>query len=155
MKKRCLMVILLLLIFTLSMGAINAEDSNQTDAVGVDDSNPKSFSELNEDIYNHMVNGTAELDLGSDYEFVEESDEDYARGISIDGNVTINGHDHVIDCKNVAIAFSLNRSYLCINDLTIRNGNPNMMLINTSKCVLNNVKFIDDDCDNSSNKERL
>lgn len=96
-----------------------------------------------------MDNSTVECDLHSDYEFMEETDVGYEDGIVVMGNTTINGNNHIIDCKNKALAFTVNQSVLYLNDLTIKNGNPNMIYMNTGKCILNNVNFTDDNNANS------
>ena len=83
--------------------------------------------------------------MDSDYEFAEESDGDFVQGIVITGNTTINGHNHFVDCKNIAVGFNVTLASLYVNDLTIKNGNINMIRVDTGKCVLNNVKFIYDD----------
>ena len=145
------MFIMLALIFAISVGAVNASDLNQNDAVDAGDLTPKSFYELNETIYCH-VGSVVECDLDTDYAFSEESDGGFVGGIEIAGNTTINGNGHVIDCKNKAVAFHLNHSILYVNDLTLKNGNPNMIFIEAGKCVLNNVTFI---CDDSDSKENI
>ncbi|WP_298522761.1 hypothetical protein [uncultured Methanobrevibacter sp.] len=149
MKKGHIIFIILTLILTLSVGAVNAADLNQTGAVDADDVSPKSFYELNETIYGNTESDIVMCDLDSDYEFVEEIDGDFIRGIAVMGNTTINGNNHVINCKNKAISFNINESILYVNNLTLMNANPIAISEETGMCFLNNVRFIDDNETNS------
>ncbi len=141
-----------MLMFMLSMGAINAADLNHTDSVQADDLTASPFNELNKTIYGNAESDVVECDLDCNYEFAEESDSDFVEGIEIIGNTTINGHNHIIDCKNKAIAFNVTESILYINDLTIINGNPNAINIEMGMCVLNNVTFINNNGSDSEYK---
>lgn len=142
------MLIVMALIFLMSAGAVNAADLNKDDVVDAGDLTPKSFNELNGALYSNEGDVVV-CDLDSDYEFREESDGDFVKGIAVMGNTTINGNNHVIDCKNKAIAFNVNESILYVNSLTFKNANPLVISVEMGKCFLNNVTFIADNETNS------
>lgn len=152
MKKIHVMLIVMALIFLMSLGAVNAADLNKTDVVDAGDLSPKSFNDLNETIYGNMQSDVVVCDLDSDYEFIEESDGDFVKGIAVIGDTTINGNNHVIDCKNKAIAFNVKESILYVNDLTFKNANPLVISVEMGKCFLNNVTFMADNETNSKDK---
>lgn len=138
---------ILLLVFIFSVGAINAQDLNQTDEISVDnedivigDVNPpsKTFTDLNNDISGSVD----ELNITCDYVFSNQTDGDYAGGIEIIGrNLTINGNNHMIDASVQSRIFFVNSSNIVINNLIFKNSNNCSIFIANSSLTTNNVVF--------------
>ena len=135
---------LIFVLLLLSITAISAADLNETDDISVltdSNINEKSFTDLNTDI----SNANSKIDLSSDYKFNNQSDLNYANGITVNNKkFVINGNNHIIDCDNKARAFNLTKGNVEINNLIIKNAFHNSgSAINTyANLTLNNVTFI-------------
>lgn len=133
----------ILLIFLISITAISAADLNDPADMDVlrdvDDKN--SFDSLHDEINDKYSNFT----LKSDYEFNNGTDKNYSGGINVTkDNFTINGNNHMIDCKNQSRAFYITGKNVVINNLTILNGfyGYGSAIKTDSSLTLNNVTFI-------------
>ena len=124
--------IFIFLIFILTVGAVSADDSNQTGDV-------KSFDELN----GVISNADSVIDIDCDYTFNPQSDEKHVNGIEINHKkVIINGNNHVIDADSRSRIFSINASDITINNLIFKNANSSAIFIENSTLKTNNVTFI-------------
>ena len=157
--KKSSIILMILLIFIISLGAISAADSDSTDEslnqaedisleevqndidessqdlLATDDAN-KTFTEFNTEI-----SDKTEVDLESNY--VHSGDEDYKNGFDIDRELTINGNGKTLN-PNGNLLFNINSNgKLTLNDLTIVNSytSPDAMIKNSGTLILNNVTF--------------
>lgn len=159
-KKRYLFVLILILLAITGLSAVSANDLNTTDdAIGQDSSIDDVF-EQTEDTYlegggtgtftelNQKLSSASVVDLDRDYSFSEFSDESYRNGITIDGNLTINGHNHKI-CGNGARTFIIGENAIVnINDLIFTNNNQDYIfknggtIYNDGLLYLSNCQFL-------------
>lgn len=108
-KKSFLLAIVLLILLT--MGSINAEDTNATDNDTVTNhTSIKTFTDLYSQVNDTEDNGI--LNLNESYKYDNESDnESFIEGIPITKNITILGHnDTVIDGSFLARGLNVNAS---------------------------------------------
>ena len=145
-KKVFLITALLFLIA--SIGAVCAEDINQTDSsletdssdvLSVDDA--RSFTNLSTDIDNSPDD---RIDIISDYKFNDLTDKGMARAkdLIIDGGTyTINGNNHIIDADNKAGVFKFTNGRVIINNLKIKNANSSSIILYNCELQTNNVTF--------------
>ena len=126
-----------LIILTLTIGAVCADDMNQTD--GIQSENPKSFTDFKSDLSkNYPV-----FDVRDDYAFNNESDG--TSGIIIlKSNITINGNGHTLDGGNKSRIFYIIGKNVTINDLILTNAYTSLeggAIHNSGSAILNNVTF--------------
>lgn len=122
--KRKIFLITALLFLIVCIGAVSAEDANQTDdCLEIDDSDAlsvgevKSFTNLSTDIDNSPDD---HINLTSDYKFDAQTDKgmERAKNLTIGGGTyTINGNNHVIDADNKAGVFKFTNGTVIINNL--------------------------------------
>ena len=100
---------------------------------------PSNFSDLNESI----SQASNQLDLSSDYIFVQTDDGEFKNGIIINGkNLTINGNGHCIDANTLAGIFNITDSNVTIINLIIKNAAKTAVIAVNSTFKTNNVTFI-------------
>lgn len=133
----------------MSVSAVSAENINQTEDTleisasdVISDNAPKSFSDLEKAFEENSDDG---INIVSDYEFNSAADDDYKEGITLnlnpEGTYTINGNNHVIDAKNQAGIFKLNKGTFIINNLKLCNANTSSIILNDCELRTNNVTF--------------
>ena len=134
-------LVFMLIILALTIGAVCASDSNQTD--GIDDvlcESPKSFADFKAD----MTEGYPVVDVQNDYTFNNQTDS--KSGIVIlKSNLVINGNNHKIDGANQARIFHIIGKNITINNLVLANAYVNGSggaIRNGGEITLNNVTFI-------------
>ena len=138
------MCVLALMIVILAVSAVSAHDANQTENMGLDDSNVplqqgnNSFADLDDDI----SNGTYQIDISSDYSFNQSKDESYVNGIEINQKeLVINGNGHIIDAGSQARVFTINSSNITLSNLIIKNAVGTAIIVSNSTVYTNNVTF--------------
>lgn len=134
-------IVLCLILFTISIAGVSAEDSNQTisgdvgdivsislendEVLSVDDG---TFTTLQQKINNAAEGST--ISLANNYAYDSQFSEE---GIQIDKALTINGNGHTIDGKEMARIFYVDESYVVFKNLNIINGKS------TVGCAIANV----------------
>ena len=147
-RKIFLMTALIFLMIGIS--AVSAEDINQTDdsleitdsdAVSVDESTVKSFTNLSQAVDKSEV----DLNIESDYKFDSSTDKNFTNGIKINinpqGTYTIYGNNHVIDADNKAGVFKFYNGKVIMNNLKITNTNMSSIILVNCELHTNNVTF--------------
>ena len=114
MKKYLTFMILILI---LSLGAVCAADSNQTDEADILSADSKSFTDLEVDI----AQSDDILDVKDDYTFDNKSD--IGLVVIEKSNFTINGNNHILDGNRESGIFSITGNNVTINNLVFINGN--------------------------------
>ena len=157
--KKSSIILMILLIFTISLGAISAADSdsadeslNQAEDIGLEEAQSdidesqdiltatdvnKTFTDFNTDITDKT-----EVDLESNYVY-SDGDTSYKNGFTIDRELTINGNGQTLN-PNGNLLFKIGSSgKLTLNDLTIVNSytSTDAMIQNSGNLILNNVTF--------------
>ena len=133
--------IILLFILILSAGVAFAEDTNQTDAVGVSCDDVVSSGEKTYDDLFNVINSSAKdnIQLNEDYTY-KDSDRYGAIGL-YNGNYTINGNNHFIDGNKQTTAFVLENSTVELKNLIIKNCNGSAIKLTNVTLKTNNVTF--------------
>ncbi|WP_405265696.1 beta strand repeat-containing protein, partial [Methanobrevibacter sp.] len=157
--KKSSIILMILLIFTISLGAISAADSdsadeslNQAEDIGLEEAQSdidesqdiltatdvnKTFTDFNTDITDKT-----EVDLESNYVY-SDGDTAYKNGFAIDRELTINGNGQTLN-PNGNLLFNIGSSgKLTLNDLTIVNSytSTDAMIKNSGNLILNNITF--------------
>ena len=151
LKLSKLILVSLLLLAIMSLGAVSAQDLNDTsvsdfqDSNQIEDSNPvssngKSFTDLNKVIQD----SDDVIDINENYTFDSQKDEEYKDGfLFLNGSFVINGNYNTIDAGNAATVFRINNAQLTINNLYIINANGSAISANQANLITNNVTFVD------------
>ena len=103
--------------------------------------NPKTFTQLD----NEINESQDTFEINYDYTFNNETDSNYASGITINkSNFVIDGNGHSINGNNQAKIFRITGGNITINNLFLVNGNSDMggAIFSSGKLTLNNVTFI-------------
>lgn len=103
--------------------------------------NPKTFTQLD----NEINESQDTFEINYDYTFNNETDSNYASGITINkSNFVIDGNRHSINGNNQAKIFRITGGNITINNLFLVNGNSDMggAIFSSGKLTLNNVTFI-------------
>lgn len=138
--------IILLFLLVLTMGAVCAQDANQTlqDTLEISDSQEvisnssvKSFDDLAYDIVNKSDDT---ISLESDYVYQGTEKNKFIQFENVE--FTINGNNHIIDANNKTSVFKVyDKSKLVIKNLVIRNCNDSAIIASASTVVTENVTF--------------
>ncbi len=133
--------IILLFILTLSVGVVFAEDSNQTDAVGItSDDIVSSGDKTYNDLFN-VINTSDKDNIQLNYDYTYNDSDRYGAMGLYNGNFTINGNNHFIDGNKQTTAFVLENSTVELNNLIIKNCNGSAIKLNNVVLKTNNVTF--------------
>ena len=128
---KILKIMIVLLILTLSVGAVCAAENSTSDVLSADSqevleitpnevysTGDASFSDLKDEI----DNASTYLELTKDYAFNNETDDD--NGIFITkSNFVLNGEGHTIDAKFQSRIFVITGNNITISNLNLINGN--------------------------------
>ena len=147
--KRKIFLITALLFLIIGIGAVSAEDVNQSDEnLEISDSyilsvGEKTFKDLLDDIDRSPESG---LDIQTDYKFSNKTDAAFKQegirlNIAENGKYTIEGNNHVIDADNQANVFKITSGTVYINNLKIRNCDKSSIILNDCILYTNNVTF--------------
>ena len=146
MNKK-LIVITAFLLLVLGIGAVSAEDINQTDddleiaESDVLSANPQSFSDLMNDIRNGPQTG---LNIQKDYKFDSKKDQVFKDGINLitseKGTYTIEGNNHVIDANNQACIFKFTNGTVYLKNIKLKNSAQSSIILDN--CILHTTNVI-------------
>ena len=147
--NRNVFLVTALLFLIVSIGAVSAEDINQTDdSLHIDSSDAlsvgqvKSFANLSKDLDDSPQD---HIDIVSDYKFNDQTDKGMKRAydftIAEGGSFTINGNNHIIDADNKAGVFKFVNGTVIINNLKITNANSSSIILYNCELRTNNVTF--------------
>ncbi|MBR5954891.1 MAG: hypothetical protein IK021_05755, partial [Methanobrevibacter sp.] len=106
-------------------------------------------NQLNSFDYLHYLTYTTygTLNLEQDYIFNETTDNGYINGIEVyNGQLTINGNNHVIDAKNLARIFNITGNGITLTNIQFKNAfnsYGSALLINGNNVNVINCTFID------------
>jgi predicted outer membrane repeat protein len=163
---KVLKILIVMLIFIMSVGAVCATENITDDAIGddsqeiletvqeditTDDStdiletaqndiytaNDDSFTNLTDEIKDKDV-----VDLTHDYKFNNETDDSNGIVISKD-NFVLNGNGRTIDANNQSRIFNITANNITLSNLILKNGNAKDggAIYSTGTLTLNNVTF--------------
>ena len=133
-----LKIVIFMLIFFISVGAVCAANSSSGDILSDDGQN--TFT----DLQNNITHSGDVFELDCDYTFSNETDS--KSGVLIDkNNFTINGNNHFIDGNSQSRIFNITGTNITINDLVFANGKADIggIIDSTGDITLNNVTFIE------------
>ena len=145
------MILIFSLLIILSLGAVSAQELNDTAAADSQDTDQitedqtpdstsdKSFSDLNDLI---MEPGDT-IDINYNYTFDSQKDAEYSNGfLFANGSFVINGNFNTIDARGNASVFKLSNANLTINNLFIKNSKSSAIYCQYARLTTNNVTFI-------------
>ena len=153
--RRKIILVALLMFVLVSLTAVSAADTNQTDDITTEESNTvtqdilsdgnSDFNTLNDEI-NSITGNTFKLERN--YKYDSEKDSNYSEGIEINkDNLIIDGQDHIIDASSKARIFHINAVNVTIKNIIFTNGaspgNGGAILIdkNTQNTKIQNSNF--------------
>ena len=137
-------IMLSVLLVTLTLSAVSAGNNITSDIVGVSDdtdldilkennTNAKSFSELDE-----AINGNNDSDiyLDCDYEFNSTSD---SKGVEIRREVAVHGNGHTLDANNNDLGILYTNSKVILKDMIFVNSRHGALFYGTAiNCTFKN-----------------
>ena len=126
------MILAVLIMFILvSLTAVSAVDTNQTDKIAAEDSttvtqdilavepaDTGNFTELNDNLIDKKT-----LELTKNYTYNPDGDSDYKDGINISHDIAIDGKGYTINGNNQARIFNIANAAVTLKNINFINGN--------------------------------
>ena len=142
MKRKLLIFALALSIFLISLGCAYAENETVMDDPGITPglivNNEGSFT----DLQNEINNATDEITLNRNYTYNQDTDSDYADGVTINKTLTINGNAYTLNGNNQARILKTSGN-IVLNNIKFINGysKEGGAIYNTGTTIINNTQF--------------
>ncbi|MFM5882912.1 right-handed parallel beta-helix repeat-containing protein [Methanobrevibacter gottschalkii] len=153
MSKKLILITVLLGLLAIS--TVSAADNTESDIIGADGLNstsnipmdaPRTFTQLNE-----AITPYTSIDLEHDYRYDNETDSEFANGVPITKNITIDGKGHTLDGNYLARIFIIKEDCTAvfkninfINGKASTNGGAIYGVCNAENCnFLNNTAVKD------------